>query len=87
MKKLKDILKDVKILEQKGQPGREIGQICFDSRKADAQSVFVALKGTRVNGHDFIPTVLEKGVKAIVCEEAPDEIPADISCITVPDAQ
>ncbi len=45
--------------------------LCFDSRKISGDAVFVAVQGTTVDGHAFIPQAVEKGAKLIVCEKLP----------------
>lgn len=62
----------VKVLDQpeiKGDLDREIRNIQSDSRKVGPGSLFVAVKGVAVDGHDFIPSAIEKGAVAILCEE------------------
>ncbi len=46
----------------------DISDICYDSRKADAGKIFVALPGTNVDGHNFISSAYEKGARAFVVE-------------------
>ena len=82
MKTLKDILSDVTILSVNGSTDRHIAAIVFDSRKASADSVFVAIKGTAVDGHDFIQSVIEKGCKNIVAEKM-IEVPSDVTLVVV----
>ena len=55
---LKDILSNVTILSSNGQTNMQINAIVFDSRKAIEGTVFVAIKGTVVDGHDFISAVI-----------------------------
>jgi UDP-N-acetylmuramoyl-L-alanyl-D-glutamate--2,6-diaminopimelate ligase len=74
MKKLNDILKGIKTLEIVGDNKRPISKIIFDSRKAEKDSLFIAVKGTQVDGHSFIAQVIEKGATAIICEEMPAPI-------------
>lgn len=47
----------------------EITNIQQDSRKAEAGTLFIAVRGTTVDGHSFIPQVIEKGAVAIVCDQ------------------
>ena len=47
--------------------------VVLDSRKVEKDFVFIATKGERVDGHDFILQVMEKGALAVVCEKAPDD--------------
>lgn len=51
---------------------REIESITTDSRQAAEGCLFVAVKGERVDGHDFIPSVFEKGAACAVCEREPE---------------
>ena len=43
----------------------------FDSRKCSEGSVFFAVRGTQVDGHDYIAKAIENGAKTIVCEQLP----------------
>ena len=54
----------------------EIRGICTDSREADADTAFVALRGERVDGHDFIETVLKNGCRCVICEHSTQELEA-----------
>lgn len=80
---LKDILNKVKILESHGDLDREVSEIVFDSRKVVENSLYVAVKGTVSDGHDFIQSAIEKEAKVIVCEEMPAEKTEGISYIQV----
>ena len=64
----------------------EITGICFDSRQAAAGNIFIAVKGTRVDGHDFIQDAISKGCTAIVCETLPEKTAQEICYIRVEDA-
>lgn len=57
-----------------------------DSRQAGAGSLFVAVPGTKVDGHSFIPQVVAAGASAVVCEHIPDGASADVSWIRVSDS-
>ena len=80
---LDDILQNVSLQKVIGETEISIKNIQFDSRKVESDSVFVATRGTASDGHQFIPMAIEKGAKAIVCEEIPTEINAEISYIKV----
>jgi UDP-N-acetylmuramoyl-L-alanyl-D-glutamate--2,6-diaminopimelate ligase len=62
-----------------------VNNITIDSRTANDGSCFVALKGSNVNGHNYINDVLAKGVKVIVVQDMPSQLPSDICCILVAD--
>lgn len=51
---------------------REVEGVVLDSRQAAEGYLFIATKGERVDGHSFIPQVIEKGVSGIVCEKLPE---------------
>ena len=68
MKTLKDILSGVTILSTNGSVDVNISAIVFDSRKATEGTAFVAIKGTAVDGHSFIDSVIEKGCTIIIAE-------------------
>lgn len=72
MTELKNILYKVNLEAVVGDTSIAVNAIQFDSRKVASNDVFVAIKGTVVDGYDFIEQVIEKGAIAIVCEEIPE---------------
>ncbi|MGV8095776.1 MAG: UDP-N-acetylmuramoyl-L-alanyl-D-glutamate--2,6-diaminopimelate ligase [Mangrovibacterium sp.] len=70
MKILKDILTglDYELIAGDLQTG--INQLHFDSRKVEPGDAFVAMGGTHVDGHQFIPKAIENGAKVIISERA-----------------
>ena len=72
MIELKNILYKVTLDTVVGDTSVSINNIQFDSRKVSKNDVFVAVKGTVVDGHDFIEQVIEKGANTIICEQIPD---------------
>jgi UDP-N-acetylmuramoyl-L-alanyl-D-glutamate--2,6-diaminopimelate ligase len=83
LKKLTEILRGVKILDTKGKEAINISKIVFDSRKAEADCLFVAVVGTQVDGHTYIPQVIEHGATAILCETMPTELKDGVTYIKV----
>ena len=71
MIELKNILYKVTIDAVVGDTSVSINNIQFDSRKIVSGDVFVAIKGTKVDGHDYIEQVIEKGANTIICENIP----------------
>ncbi len=53
---------------------REVSGVVLDSRQVEENFLFVATKGERVDGHDFIAQVMEKGAAGVVCEKAPEPV-------------
>ncbi|POS01511.1 UDP-N-acetylmuramoyl-L-alanyl-D-glutamate--2,6-diaminopimelate ligase [Flavobacterium croceum] len=82
---LKNILYKVALEAIHGSTEQEINAIAFDSRKIKQNDLFVAIRGTISNGHDFIQTAISQGAKAIVCDVFPDEFVAGITYIKVLD--
>ena len=68
MTDLKDILYKVNIVEVSGFSSHVINSIEFDSRKAKEGTVFVAIKGVNVDGHDYISKAIDMGCRVIVCQ-------------------
>ena len=66
---LKDILYRVPLLATSGNPDVEVKAVRFDSRRVEPGDLFVAVKGTRVDGRDFIGQAIERGAAAIVGED------------------
>ena len=73
MKLLKDILYRAGIEEVIGSTNVAIENICIDSRQAKKFSLFIAVKGTLSDGHDFIAKAISQGSVAIICETLPEE--------------
>jgi UDP-N-acetylmuramoyl-L-alanyl-D-glutamate--2,6-diaminopimelate ligase len=86
MKKISEILSKVKTISVIGSTETVIENIEIDSRKVAQGSMFVALKGTQVDGHDFIQQVIEKGATAILCQTLPTTIAENITYIQVKDS-
>jgi UDP-N-acetylmuramoyl-L-alanyl-D-glutamate--2,6-diaminopimelate ligase len=65
---LKDILNNVSLIEVRGTTEVEATGLVFDSRLVVSGSIYVAIKGTAVDGHDFIEKAISAGASAVVCE-------------------
>ena len=81
--KIKELVSSISIKTSIGSLEYEITNLCFDSRKAEAGSIFVAQKGTQSDGHVYIPEVIEKGALAIVCEILPEHLSDKVCYIQV----
>ena len=71
MKRLRDILYGVAIKEVNGSTDVEVNKIVFDSRAVEFGDVFIAIRGSQSDGHDYIALAEKGGAKAIICEELP----------------
>ncbi|MEY2921622.1 MAG: UDP-N-acetylmuramoyl-L-alanyl-D-glutamate--2,6-diaminopimelate ligase, partial [Bacteroidota bacterium] len=82
---LKDILYKVGIEAVKGSTDIAVNKIEFDSRKVQENDVFVAIRGTVSDGHDFIEKAIDLGACAIICDTLPELIAANVTYIQVQD--
>lgn len=82
---LKDILYRVGLEQVIGSTGVDVRGIEFDSRHVALNDVFVAIKGSVVDGHEFIKQACNQGAVAIVCEELPELIINGITYVKVSD--
>ena len=83
---LKDILYKVSLQSVSGDTGVEIAQIAFDSRAVEPGTLFVAVRGTQVDGHQFIGKAVELGAAAVLCEAMPETLREGITYAQVPDS-
>ena len=86
MKLLKDIIYGIRIKEIKGNTNIAVETVAFDSRKVNGLTLFVAVKGVNVDGHDYISTAEQNGACAIICESLPNNLSPNITYVTVPDS-
>ncbi len=84
---IKDILKYAGKYEISGNSEIDIKGIEIDSRKVKGGYMFVAVKGTQTDGHDYIEKAIETGAAAIVCEELPSELKEGITYVKFNDTE
>jgi len=84
--KLSDILKETGVFRIIGNSDAMLNTITFDSRKVQPGSLFVAVKGTQSDGHEFINSAVSSGAQAIVCEQLPAELPQNVTFVQVKDS-
>jgi len=83
MRELKDILYKVNITSASGDMGISIKGVAFDSRSVKKGFLFVAVAGTRSDGHLFIKSAIQNGAVAVVSEKLPDALAQDVTYVTV----
>lgn len=83
MKLLKDILYRAGIEEVIGSTNVAIENICIDSRQAKKFSLFIAVRGTLSDGHDFISKAISQGSVAIICETLPEQRVPEVNYVQV----
>ncbi len=65
----------------------DIKGVCIDSRNVKEGDMFIAMRGTQVDGHNYIDAAIANGASAIICETRPDTISSTVAYIIVSDAQ
>ena len=81
--KLKELIRDLDVVDMTADPELEITGICYDSRAARPGDLFVAVRGFATDGHRYISKAIENGASAVLCETMPEGIPA----VQVPDCR
>jgi len=86
MKNFINLIKDLDVVRLIGNDNISVSGITFDSRKTQPGTLFVAVKGTQSDGHDYIDSAVESGSPAIICEILPAKLPAHITLVQVKDS-
>ncbi len=81
--KVKEILVNCNLLEIVGSKDLDISSISFDSRIVENGTLFFAVRGTQVDGHNYIGKAIEKGAIVIVCEQLPEKLNGAVTYIKV----
>jgi UDP-N-acetylmuramoyl-L-alanyl-D-glutamate--2,6-diaminopimelate ligase len=77
---LKTLLSAIPVRQIIGQPDRAVEGIAYDSRRVQRNGLFVALRGEKLDGHNFIGQAIEKGASVIVAER--EEFPTSAERVT-----
>jgi UDP-N-acetylmuramoyl-L-alanyl-D-glutamate--2,6-diaminopimelate ligase len=72
MIRVNDLVKNIEVVSITGAENPVINKIEFDSRKVAPGTLFVAVKGTKSDGHNFINDAVSSGASAIICEALPE---------------
>ena len=80
---LRELLKNIQPTSIKGNTGIDITGIDIDSRQVGEGFMFIAMRGTQVDGHQFIPKAIAQGAKAILCEVLPEDTADEVTYIIV----
>lgn len=81
-----ELVNRIPVLEIHGDNNREVTELVIDSRKVTENSLYIAMRGTVVDGHSFIASAIEKGAAAIVCEEFPETLVENVTYVQVKDS-
>lgn len=86
MKQLQEILYKAGLLEVIGDTSMTVGELCSSTADVKAGDLFVAVRGTRVDGHDYIEKAIQSGASTIVCETMPTNMSAGVTYVKVADS-
>ena len=84
---LADIIKGIRVEEIVGEVQRDIKAVHIDSRRIAEGHLFVAMRGTVVDGHKYIQGAIDKGAVAIVCEQLPEALVPGITYVRVANSE
>ena len=85
--KLELLIKDIKPISILGDVTTEITGINIDSRQIEAGHLFIAVRGTQTDGHNYIGKAIEQGAKAVICETIPEDKPDHTTFIQVANSE
>jgi UDP-N-acetylmuramoyl-L-alanyl-D-glutamate--2,6-diaminopimelate ligase len=83
---LEKILKGINVVSISGNSAIDIDNITFDSRSVTKGSLFVAVRGSKSDGHDFIGGAVKSGASAIICETLPADADKKITWVRTTDS-
>ncbi len=85
--KLNQLTKDCQPVQTVGEEGREVKSVQIDSRRVQPGDLFVALRGTQVDGHEYIEKAIGQGATAVACESLPQHVSEDVTYLVYPDTE
>jgi UDP-N-acetylmuramoyl-L-alanyl-D-glutamate--2,6-diaminopimelate ligase len=86
MMTIREILNGIDVVSLTGEQNPVISGVEFDSRKVTLDSIFVAVKGYKSDGHDFIGDAIKSGASVIICETLPEVTGKGICWVKTPDS-
>ena len=86
MKRLSELLDDVRVLEIENPLDPEIVGLEYDSRRVETGTCFIAVVGVANDGHDYIDSAIERGAKAVICQKMPQKRFEGVSYVVVEDS-
>jgi UDP-N-acetylmuramoyl-L-alanyl-D-glutamate--2,6-diaminopimelate ligase len=86
MIKIEEILKGIEFVSVSGTKNKVISGIEFDSRRVQKDSLFVAVKGYKTDGHNFISSAIASGASAVICEILPENPEKNVCWIKTNDS-
>jgi len=84
--RLEELLEGLEVVQVDGDTAVDIADVCYDSRKCRTASLFVAVPGLKVDGHDYIEPAIGLGAAAVVLEKS-RPVPPGVTVVRVPDSR
>lgn len=85
MTSLKNILHGIPVKQLIGDFDVQIKNLSFDTREISEQSLFIAIKGTALDGHYFINDAISKGASVVLCQTLPEQLHEEVTYVVVDD--
>ena len=85
--KLSELISKLKVTRAEGPADVDITGVDIDSRRVASGHLFVAIRGTQTDGHQYIAKAIELGAAAILCEELPDKLADGVAYVQVPSTE
>ena len=84
---IRELITGIKTIAVVGDQNTQVTDIQLDSRKVTAGCLFVAMRGTTVDGHQFISKAIELGAAAVLCEVLPEQTVNTVTYVQVADCE
>lgn len=84
---LKELIKGLTVSAIHGSEETEVTGVNIDSRRIGEGHLFVAMKGTQVDGHQFIGKAVAQGASVVLCEDMPDDLAEGVTYVAVPSTE
>ncbi len=84
---LSEILRHAAVVKVEGSVDREITGVNIDSRRVEQGNLFVAIKGTQTDGHQYIEKAVSQGAVAVVCQQLPEAMEQGVTYVVVEDSE
>ena len=85
--KLSELISKLNVTRTEGPADADINGVDIDSRRVAKGHLFVAMRGTQTDGHQYIAKAVEQGAAAVLCEELPQTLAEGVSYVQVPSTE
>ena len=85
--KLSELVQRLKPLKIQGNADVNVLGVDIDSRKVQSDHLFIAVRGTQADGHNYIGRAIEAGASAVVCEQIPESAPENVTFVQVDNSE